>query len=290
MRFDATTAERIASGRKTEHRVPRRPPPLPPAQHKARIKPNSWRVRAPELEAKGVVSPIPPKIQPVRVGQSIPVTVMQGNADLGYRRLKPPKEGAAPKALAKKERERKPRKEGHVVCHVTVVDVKQALLHEITQVQAMAEGFKTRADFWRAWWERYHEGPGLPDSPEWPIRIPVWVVRFELDPSHRARLLATASDVNHGYTESPEMAVEPEREGEGVEPEWDERFSLEAAQTRTVTAEKAQLRRERHELDQRLMRVLEDARLQGVDVSSPLRVIERQLEKIERRVYEGKAA
>lgn len=284
MRFDSTTAERILSGRKTEHRIPRRDPLPRKPQPAARR--NTWRVSAPELEEKGIVSPRPPLPAPYEIGDTIPVTVMTANADLGYRRRKPPKEGSSPKAQAKKELARKPRKEGEVKCHITVVELQPALLHEINPVQAMAEGWKTRADFWRNWWERYHEGPGLPGNPEWPILIPVWVIHFELDPTHRPRLLARGN----GYTESPEEAVDPEREGEAVEKEWDAQFRLEVEQGQALAAERARDRRERHELDQRLQRALDDARLRGVDVSSPLRVIERQVEKIERRVYEGKAA
>lgn len=51
-----------------------------------------------------------------------------------------------------------------------------------------------------------------------------------------------------------------------------------------------QARRERYELERRLGRAREDAILRGVDISSPIRVIERQIAKIERRVYDGKAA
>lgn len=288
MRFDRTTAERILSGRKTEHRIPRRDS-QPVAKPKPRARPNSWRVSAPELEAKGVVSAKPVKVAPVEPGQSIPITVMQANADLGYRRLKPSKDGSTPSA--EKERARQPRKEGEAICHVSVVDIRPGLLHEINQNQAVAEGFKSRADFFHYWWLRYREGPGLPGNPEYPIFIPVWVVRFELDPTHRPRLLSRASDVNHGYTESAELAVDPSREGEAVEEEWDQRFALEAEQGRLfAAAERAKDRRERHELEQRLLRATEEAKLRGVDVSSPLRVIERQVEKIERRVYEGKAA
>lgn len=78
--------------------------------------------------------------------------------------------------------------------------------------------------------------------------------------------------------------------GEGVPRRDAERFASDAERNSRQSDELNRARRERYELDQRIRRAREDAALRGVDISSPLRVIERQLEKIERRVYEGKAA
>jgi len=90
------------------------------------------------------------------------------------------------------------------------------------------------------------------------------------------------------YTTSNRDAVTDA--GDAVDDADQTRF-IEAAQMHRAQASNlAQLRRERYELDQRLRRAQADAMIRGVDISSPLRVIERQLEKIERRIHEGRAA
>lgn len=78
--------------------------------------------------------------------------------------------------------------------------------------------------------------------------------------------------------------------GEAVDELTQRRLTAEAHRNKEQGAVLAQLRRERYELAQRLDRARGDARLRGVDISSMERVIERQLRKIEQRVYHGKAA
>lgn len=78
--------------------------------------------------------------------------------------------------------------------------------------------------------------------------------------------------------------------GEAVDAKTQERFTQQATERLALDHMLAEMRRERYELEKRLERARADAELRGVDISSPLRVIERQLAKIERRVYEGKAA
>ena len=90
------------------------------------------------------------------------------------------------------------------------------------------------------------------------------------------------------YTGAQGSAVEDA--GEAVDPATQRRFTEQAHLTGDQRAMLHQLRRERHALEQRLRQAREDARLKGVDISSPERVIERQIKAIERRVYEGKKA
>lgn len=78
--------------------------------------------------------------------------------------------------------------------------------------------------------------------------------------------------------------------GEAVDELTQRRLTAEAHRDKIQGATLAQLRRERHELEQRLERARLEADRRGVDISSSLRVIERQLLKIEQRVYHGKAA
>src|SRR5262249_28104650 len=89
-------------------------------------------------------------------------------------------------------------------------------------------------------------------------------------------------------THSPREAVADC--GERVDPADERRYAKQAEENREQVAHINQARRERYELETRLRRAREDGEERGIDISSPQRVIERQLAKIERRVYEGKAA
>lgn len=95
-------------------------------------------------------------------------------------------------------------------------------------------------------------------------------------------------DEEHGYTPNPSQALHDA--GEAVEPQVQARFSEQAKLEGYQRDELAQARRTRYDLLKRLERVREEARRRGVDVSSPERVIERQIAKMERRVHQGKAA
>lgn len=115
------------------------------------------------------------------------------------------------------------------------------------------------------------------------------VVSLEIDHSEAPMLLAK----QHGLFAPPQYTASPLRaigdEPEAVSAEWLDKFSAEARMHKHQATELALARRRRHELAQRLERAEEDARLRGVDISSPTRVIERQLAKIERRLYESAA-
>lgn len=89
------------------------------------------------------------------------------------------------------------------------------------------------------------------------------------------------------YTGAPSSLSDA---GEAVDEVTQRRLTQQAHDNRDHQEVVNQARRERHELAHRLDRVRADAELRGVDISSPMRVIERQLAKIERRVYDGKAA
>lgn len=78
--------------------------------------------------------------------------------------------------------------------------------------------------------------------------------------------------------------------GEAVDELSQRRYTEQAHLGQEQSAELEQARREHYDLAQRLMRVRRDAELRGIDISSPERVIERQLARLERRVYQGKAA
>lgn len=88
------------------------------------------------------------------------------------------------------------------------------------------------------------------------------------------------------YTAAPTSLSDA---GEAVDAQTNERFAQQARRDSEHADELAQARRERYSLSRRLQ-FLEQAELDGVDISSPLRVIERQLAKAERRVHQGRAA
>lgn len=99
--------------------------------------------------------------------------------------------------------------------------------------------------------------------------------------------LAAEASLESNYTSDPSVAVD---HLEAIDAATRKRFASEAARGDDQEAHLNQLRRERYELEQRLLEVRARADREGVDISSPMRVIERQLEKIEKRVYRGEAA
>ncbi len=59
---------------------------------------------------------------------------------------------------------------------ILITEVREEMLHELSQADAIREGFRTTEEFFDYWRELYHEGPvGL--------EVPVWVISFELDRS-----------------------------------------------------------------------------------------------------------
>lgn len=92
-------------------------------------------------------------------------------------------------------------------CRVKIQAVWQQPLDQVNDEQARREGHKSASQF-RDWWqERYHGAPYQQ----------LWVLEFELDGSHRPRLLAGRHGDQHGYTESTFNALkdEPEAVPEG---------------------------------------------------------------------------
>lgn len=99
-------------------------------------------------------------------------------------------------------------------------------------------------------------------------------------------VLAKAA-LESAYTGAPSSLSDA---GEAVDEVAQRRITQQAFDNRGQQDVLNQARRERHELAHRLDRVRADADLRGVDISSSMRVIERQLAKIERRIYQGRAA
>lgn len=165
------------------------------------------------------------------------------------------------------------------VGYVRVVEVRRELLHEVAAVDVLAMGYSGRDELFDDWRAKYNTGPLAHPA--------VWVVTFERTEAP-PRLLQAIGLGNDDYTRSPEREVDDA--GEPVDDRSQHKITDEARLNAGQMASINQARREQYELEQRLERVREEAEVRGVDISSPLRVIERQLVKIERRVHEGKAA
>jgi hypothetical protein len=177
------------------------------------------------------------------------------------------------------------RTDGPEVCRVRVLTAEPGMLHEVTDDEARAEGFRSSFHLFDAWWERYREGPGHRNEGHWPeqfVEVPVWVITLGLHREHTPRLLHR--DSSRGYTRNPHLAMTDEPEAVGQE--WLEGFALDAnggesaRRRRQARAEEA----ERRSIEQRLARATAEARLRGVDVSKDLRVIQMRVQAIETRL------
>ena len=150
---------------------------------------------------------------------------------------------------------------------IVIRHLERSLLHQITDDDARAQGFADSFELFDWWIERHREGCGhrLPRFPDLHVEVPVWLVRFELDASHRPRLLAARSQ--HGYTADPREAL-PE------EPEAIDRATLDhyAKEARDADADRESKRHERWEKMSAAEKVsaLEGAAAEGLDVHRAL--------------------
>lgn len=153
-----------------------------------------------------------------------------------------------------------------------VTAVRQEALGELTFKDALAEGFKTRDDFWAYWCDLHGvQAPNLDQL--------VWVIGFEVDRAHRARLLHRNSE--RGYTDQPHEALEGEPEA--VDPATLKREWSEGAERRHDKA-RAEAK---GELEDRLASARKRARAAGVDTRSQEAAIERRIEGLERRLKDA---
>lgn len=149
------------------------------------------------------------------------------------------------------------------VCRIKILEVRRELLHEITYPDAVAEGFRTRDEFFDYWRELYKTGPL--------IEVPVWAIRFCLD-DDAPRLLAQRSE--HGYTTEERLALAAERgaEAEAVPTQVLDRFAR-----RNREREAEGWIEKRAELERILAELPKEAQAE-------VRVIRRRIEAIDRRL------
>ena len=154
------------------------------------------------------------------------------------------------------------------VCSVTVERVAVEELGQITPKGAWREGFKTRDQFF-SWFESRY---GCADQD-----LLVYVIAFVVVRAEPRRLLHRQS--SKGYTTQTTQALPGEPEA--VPRSYQDELSRQAQEQSTrMASERAQERRERWSLAQRLQRL---EGLRHVDHSGDMRVIRKRIEAMERK-------
>lgn len=192
------------------------------------------------------------------------------------------------------------------VGRLRVLSVHEELLHEMDPLDALAEGFRSRDEFFDYWRELYGTGPL--------IKVPVWVIAFELVGTDEPRLLHR--DSMRGYTSDPKQAFRttegktssagqgdaaesltavPHPELEDSEPECvDEqslaRFATESEQDRVARQARYEQRVKERALEDRLAEARALAAEQGTDISRLEARIAKGVEALERKVHQDRAA
>lgn len=156
------------------------------------------------------------------------------------------------------------------IAQITIREVVEQGLGEISYADALAEGFRTVElfiDYWR----------GLYGTVDLEQRV--WVISFALDRDPPPRLLHAKSQ--YGYTSDPHEALPDEPEAMEPDARWANGSAGLHAATRAHTDDRrlAPLTPE-----QRYRELLEMARTRGIDIRSDVRVIQARLDAIERKV------
>lgn len=165
-------------------------------------------------------------------------------------------------------------------CRVQILSVTARQLDDATETDAQAEGFSCRNELLAAW--------GSPRRP-----IPVWLIRFRLDPAAKPRLLSLRVVAGHqgDYTDNPARALPDEPEA--VDEDTLRLLTEDARRRDAQRGEAAQDERHGLSLEQQVRAYERLASLHHIDIRSELRAIHRwrdpsarakQLEKIRQKV------
>lgn len=157
---------------------------------------------------------------------------------------------------------------------VKVVETSQRLLASITDEEASHEGFPSREEFWKWWWDKHRWGPNSEGRQ-------VWVVRFALDTSHQPRFLH--QDPARGYTRNQFQAASDE--GEAVGDEWLSQFAERAEERQEARLRRELKVKDGESLSDRLAQLERDAGARGIDLRRKFASIQRRLESAECEVY-----
>jgi hypothetical protein len=146
-------------------------------------------------------------------------------------------------------------------CYISILEKWQTRLYHVTEDEARGCGYHDRAEMLDAW-DRKDQA--------------VWAIKFELDGTHRPRLLAdqVIAGRQGAYVDNPARAMRG-NPGEAVDPFTQRRLSDEARQ-RTREHRKAMWReRAEQPFDVQLRGLVMEARSRHIDIRDELRAIER---------------
>lgn len=177
------------------------------------------------------------------------------------------------------------------VARLRVLEVRRELLHDLPPLDALAEGFKSRDEFFAYWRGLHKTGPLM--------QIPVWVIVFELVDDEEMRLLKDSPF--GGYTSEPEHALlageghtdvelGAEPEPEGVDEATLAGFARESGQDRVARHARFEQRVKERALEDRLAEARALAKEQGTDISRLEARIASGIEAMERKVHQDRAA
>lgn len=173
--------------------------------------------------------------------------------------------------------------------HFLVSEIREQNLQDVTDADARAEGYDSAEDFFTMWRQKYGEGPLYMDP------IPMWVLTVSADPEEKALFLAKGSTSN--YTQDPRQALGA-KSGKGgvelrdVEPQVLDPVTLaeyaEKGRQRFNDTHKQEVTRRKHQsVVQRLRAATIAAERKGIDAGPEIESLEKQLDKLERKLGEA---
>jgi uncharacterized protein YhfF len=150
--------------------------------------------------------------------------IMRGKKTQTRRRIKPGENGCRYKAGHSYAVQ--PGRGKTAICRLQVLDVTTAPLASLTQRDAIAEGFKTRAEFADYWmrlydprWSAARNDVGLGDDETAVLerfadrcQAEVWVITFQIDTAEQPMYLRARMGSVSDYTENPAQAAKGEPE------------------------------------------------------------------------------
>lgn len=158
---------------------------------------------------------------------------------------------------------------------------ERGFLHDVDDRAAQRMGYATADDYFEWWREQYGDGPL--------VEIPVWVIRFELDPIARPRYLAAHAGklAKADYTSNAAHSLDGV---EAVDEAWQDRFSTEGAQDRVARIADYERRIRERPLHEQLEDALDEARRSGVDTAQYEESIAKRIDRIRARTRRQAAA
>lgn len=165
-------------------------------------------------------------------------------------------------------------------CFIRILDVREGYLDEASEQDAKAEGYRSFYELLAVWGRPRH-------------RIPVWVVRFVADRTHRPRLLTSRVIAGRqgAYVEVPARAMTDEPEA--VDEATQKVLTAQAHERDRVRFAMARDERSTLAFEQQLPLLVAEARARHIDVRDEIRAIlrwsdpaakQRQLERIREKL------